>query len=210
MAFCLFFFFYLEYVFDIQGFLETVSDLKKKTGKCKFNQLWNLNDFRAQKEDLQKRKQIPTYRSYIRRVMRMKTCDYSMVCIFSWYCTKKRKEYSWEATSRLKNFGFPTCIIVSIMRKIGWIWGGCYNRGLLLFSSPELEGQVSLSDQLLSVCPSVSICLSVCPSVNFSHFQVLLQNHCTIFNQTWHKASYGGGDSSLFKWRAKSFLKGRL
>ena len=34
------------------------------------------------------------------------------------------------------------------------------------------------------------------PSVNFSHFH-LLQNHCANFNQTWHKASFGEGDSNL-------------
>ena len=38
---------------------------------------------------------------------------------------------------------------------------------------------------------------SVCPSVNFSHFHLLLQNHWANFNQTWHKASLGEGDSSL-------------
>ena len=49
---------------------------------------------------------------------------------------------------------------------------------------------------------------SVCPSVNFSHFH-LLQNHWANFNQTCHKASLGGGDSSLYKWRATPFSKGR-
>ena len=44
----------------------------------------------------------------------------------------------------------------------------------------------------------IACCLSsVCPSVNFWHFQVLLQNHWENFNQTWHKASMGGGASSL-------------
>ena len=59
----------------------------------------------------------------------------------------------------------------------------------------------------LSVCPSV--CLSVRPSVNFSYFHLLLQNHWANFNQTWHKASLGEGDSSLFKWSAPPFSKGR-
>ena len=58
-----------------------------------------------------------------------------------------------------------------------------------------------------SVC--LSVCLSVCPSVNFSHFHLLLQNHWANFNQTWHKVSLGEGDSSLFKWRATPFPKGR-
>ena len=39
-------------------------------------------------------------------------------------------------------------------------------------------------------------------SVNFPHFHLLLQNHWVNFNQTWHKASLGEGDSSLFYRRA--------
>ena len=46
--------------------------------------------------------------------------------------------------------------------------------------------------------------------VNFSHFHLLLQNHWANFNQTWHKASLGAGDSSLFKWRVSPFSKERL
>ena len=38
---------------------------------------------------------------------------------------------------------------------------------------------------------------------------LILQNHQANFNQTWHKAFLGEGDSSLFKWRAMSFTKGR-
>ena len=67
-----------------------------------------------------------------------------------------------------------------------------------IFSSPELKAQVSFSDHLSSVV-CLSVCLSVCPSVNFSHFHLLLQNHCANFNQTWHKAFLGEGDSSLLK-----------
>ena len=82
----------------------------------------------------------------------------------------------------------------------------------LVFSSPELKAQVSFSDHLSSVvCPSV--CPDIHPSVrlcvNFSHFHLLLQNHLANFNQTWHKASLGKGDSSLFKWRTPPFSKGR-
>ena len=63
-----------------------------------------------------------------------------------------------------------------------------------VFSSPELKAQVSFSDHLSSVvCPSVRL------SVNFSYFRLLLQNHWANFNQTWHKASMGGGDSSFYK-----------
>ena len=35
--------------------------------------------------------------------------------------------------------------------------------------------------------PCLSVHLYICPSVNFSHFQLLLQNHWTSINQTWHK-----------------------
>ena len=63
-----------------------------------------------------------------------------------------------------------------------------------VFSSPELKAQVSFSDRLLSVVRP-----SVCSSVNFSHFHLLLKNHWANFNQTWHKASLGDRDSSLFK-----------
>ena len=73
----------------------------------------------------------------------------------------------------------------------------CANASMV-FSSPELKAQVSFSDHLSSgACLSVR--LSVCLSVNFSHFHLLLQNHWANFNQTWHKASWGEGDSSLFK-----------
>ena len=72
-----------------------------------------------------------------------------------------------------------------------------------LRGSHELKAQLSFSDCLSSVCLSVH--LSVC---NFSYFR-LLKNHWANFNQTWHKASFGEGDSSLFKWRALPFSKGR-
>ena len=81
-----------------------------------------------------------------------------------------------------------------------------YGLSPLIFSSPELKAQVSFSDHLSSiVCPSVRHL-----SLNFSHFLLLLQNHWANFNQTWHKASLGRGDSSLFRWRVKPFSKGRL
>ena len=36
---------------------------------------------------------------------------------------------------------------------------------------------------------------------------LLLQNHWVNFDQTWHKASLGGADFSLFKWRATPFSR---
>ena len=59
------------------------------------------------------------------------------------------------------------------------------------------DSQVSFSVQNLSV---VVVVVSVV--VNFLHFHLLFQNHWANFNQTWHKASLGEGDSSLLKWRA--------
>jgi hypothetical protein len=58
---------------------------------------------------------------------------------------------------------------------------------------------------LITFCPS-SVCLSVCKLL---HFRLLLQNRWANFNQTWHKLSLGGGDSSLFKRRGLSLSKGR-
>jgi hypothetical protein len=39
--------------------------------------------------------------------------------------------------------------------------------------------------------------------LGWGHLRInlLLQNHWANFNQTWHKSSLGGGDSSLFKQR---------
>jgi hypothetical protein len=86
-----------------------------------------------------------------------------------------------------------------------------------IFSSPDLKAQVSYSDRLLSVvCLSgrLSVCLAVRPSVCLSvckllHFRLLLQNHWANFNQTRHKSSLGGGDSSFFKWRGLPLTKWR-
>ena len=64
---------------------------------------------------------------------------------------------------------------------------------VLLFSSPEPKAQVSFSDE---ICPLSVVVVVV---VNFSDFHLLLQNHLANFNQTWHKASLGERDSSLFK-----------
>ena len=53
-------------------------------------------------------------------------------------------------------------------------------RGHLVFSTPEPKAQVHYCDQALSVRPSVV--------VNFSHFQLLLWNHWTEFNEIWQEA----------------------
>jgi hypothetical protein len=47
----------------------------------------------------------------------------------------------------------------------------------------------------------IARCLSVCKLL---HFCLLLQNHWANFKQAWHKLSFRGGDSKLFKWRSPS------
>ena len=76
----------------------------------------------------------------------------------------------------------------------------------LVFSLPRRKAQVSFSDQ---ICPLSVVVIVVVVVVNFSHFHLLLQNQWAHFNQSWHKSSLGEGESSLFKWRAPSFSKGR-
>ena len=61
---------------------------------------------------------------------------------------------------------------------------------------------------LIKICP-LSVVVVVGVVLNFSHFHLLLQNHSTNINQTWHKASVSERDSSLFKWRALPFSNGR-
>ena len=69
-----------------------------------------------------------------------------------------------------------------------------------LFSSPEPKVSVPFSGR----CGCWRRC-----GINFSHFCVIQKNEAN-FNQTWHKAFLGDGDSSLFKWRTLPFSKGRL
>jgi hypothetical protein len=47
--------------------------------------------------------------------------------------------------------------------------------------------------------------LSLCELL---YFRLLLQSHWANFNQTWHKSSFGGGDSKLFKWKDFSCPRG--
>ena len=73
---------------------------------------------------------------------------------------------------------------------------------LFFISSPELKAQMSFSDRLPSV-----ICLSVRPSVKFPYFGLLLKNLWANFNQTWHKASLGEGDTSFFQMKGPAFFQ---
>ena len=77
-----------------------------------------------------------------------------------------------------------------------------------IYNSPEPKTQVNISDQDLSVVRRCFHFSHWC-CCKLSHFYLLLQNHWVNFNQTWHKAPLGEGDSSLFKWRALPFSKGR-
>ena len=52
-----------------------------------------------------------------------------------------------------------------------------------------------------------SVRLSVLLSVNFSHCH-LLQNYCANFNQTWHKASLGGGKQVCLNEGPRPFQRG--
>ena len=61
----------------------------------------------------------------------------------------------------------------------------------IIFSS-LIEGSSELNP--LSVCVVVVIGVVL----NFSQFNPLLQNHWANFNQTWHRATFGEGDLSLF------------
>ena len=62
---------------------------------------------------------------------------------------------------------------------------------------------------LIKISPLSMVVVIIIVVVNFSHFHLLLQNHLANFNQTWHKAPLGKGDSSFFKWTALPFSKGR-
>ena len=53
----------------------------------------------------------------------------------------------------------------------------------VVFSAPEPKAQVHYCDHALSVVRPSSV-------VNFSHFQLLLWNHWTEFNETWQEARY--------------------
>ena len=64
---------------------------------------------------------------------------------------------------------------------------------LNFFSSPEPKA----GTYLITICP-LSVVVDVLVVLNFSHFH-LLQDHWGNFNQTWHKASLGDGDSIFLK-----------
>ena len=93
---------------------------------------------------------------------------------------------------KLQNLTFPSLDVMKVIFELITCILKRFDLTMSHFSSPELKAQVSFSDHLSSV-----VCLFVCLSVHLFH--ILLQNHWANFNQTWHKASLGEGDSSLFK-----------
>ena len=82
-------------------------------------------------------------------------------------------------------------------------WLMLYKSSQPRFSSPKPKAQVSFSDQNLSIVRHRCCLVVVVIVVNYSHFHLLLQNHRANFNQAWHRASLGKGNSSLFKWRTQ-------
>ena len=60
----------------------------------------------------------------------------------------------------------------------------------------------------LIACRPLFVCPSVHLSVYFYFFPLLLKNHWANFNQTWHKASLGKRDTSLFNEEPFPFARG--
>ena len=90
------------------------------------------------------------------------------------------------------------------------------------FSSTELKAKVSISDQLGTKHKGNSNLFNwrappfskgdnnEIANVHERNLKtsLLLQNQWSNFNQTWHKACLGEGDSSLFKYRAPPYSRG--
>ena len=76
-----------------------------------------------------------------------------------------------------------------------WIVRFSHNRMLLLLFLANLSRRLKLAF-LVKICPFSVVVVVVVVGVNFSHFHLLLQKHWANFNQTWHKAFLGEGDSS--------------
>ena len=126
------------------------------------------------------------------------------------------KKWYWPAQAHPgqylfpKPFGLkPVCrrkTIVLLLKKFRW-----FNHWLMYLISYccfyilHLNQRLKLA-LLIEICP-LSVAVVV---INVSHFLLLcLQNHLTNFNLTWHKASMGEMNSSLFKWRVPPFSKVR-
>ena len=96
-----------------------------------------------------------------------------MISIFFWTCQKIERfvDYIALMSQNIPNQYF----VISFLPWKGYLF--------LAHLSWKLKCAFLIACCLSSVCLS-----SVCPFVNFSHFQLLLQNHWANLNQTWHKA----------------------
>ena len=107
------------------------------------------------------------------------------LCRFDWFTIKLTAAVAQSVRAFAYHVEFVNIPVVHLSRRLKWTF-------------------------LIKICSlSVVVVEHVVVVVNFSHFHFLLQNHWANFNQTWHKASLGKGDSSLFKWRAPPFSKGK-
>ena len=93
------------------------------------------------------------------------------------------------------------CLAQLSLKTIVYLTGKHCHKLLLVLANQSWKLQWAF---LITFCPLSVVVVVI---VNISHFH-LLQNHRANFNQTWHKASLGDGDSSLFKWRATPFPRG--
>ena len=151
------------------------------------------------------RKQIPLYFSFL--LVAMIIIFWTLP--FLWKINRKRRCFFWRVSFiykcllslyivQMQAFSPSAFWILTLFKSFILLWKFINEMYTYLFSSPEQEAQMNFSaaDHLSSVCLSV-----------FSHFPILLQ--LASFNQTWHKATVWEGYSSLFKWRATTFLQGK-
>ena len=112
------------------------------------------------------------------------TCCPSSVC--SSVCLSVCKLFTFSSSSPEPLGQFQPNLAQSILR-----WGG--------FKFVQMKGPALFQGEIITKKWKLMTKLK----------NLLHQNHWAYFNQTWHKASLGKGDSSLFKWRALSSSKGR-
>ena len=101
---------------------------------------------------------------------------------------------------------YANLVIFLKFNKISEIWG-CILEALIDWLIDWLKHWWKILIDWMKHWWKISICLYLSLSVNFSYFR-LLKNHGANFNQIWHKAFLGEGNSSLFKWRTPTFSKG--
>ena len=108
-------------------------------------------------------------------------------CRCHWYCCCS-KLFTFSSSSQEPHSQFQPNLAQSIL---GW-------QG---FKFDQMKGPVLVQGEII---------MKEQKYIDEIKKNVLLQNHMTNFNQTGHKAFLGEGNSSLIKWRAQPFSKGRL